>query len=200
MTEHVRPEHSLALMALPESDPERRSAESHAANCPACRVLLSEGELMLGWIDDSLKVAPVEAALRNKIKRGFSEPQARAESPVARFLLWAGVALSFLFALLDGHPGELEPALGLKCMLLENLYAVAPFGVAAGLALRGIIEPRPLNLAVVSMAGAVVGQAVLHFRCESVATLHLLAFHVTGVALAAWLGYAASARLLRSRA
>lgn len=194
MSEHIKPEHSLALMALSADDPERMAAERHAQTCPACRALLREGELMLGWIDQSMATAPVNVALKNKIRQVVHEPAAKPRELWAKLLLWLGLTASVVFALLDGHAGELRPALGLECMLFENVVAVAPFAVAAWLAKRGSIEQRPLNMAVVSMAGALAGQVILHFRCESSASSHLFTFHVLGVALAAFLGYVASKR------
>ena len=47
----------------------------------------------------------------------------------------------------------------------------------------------PLRASVVAVTGALAGQAVLRMHCEAPgAALHLLAFHLVGVALATALG------------
>ncbi len=199
MSEHVEPELAMALMAFATDDPERRAIERHAEGCPACRALLDEGRLMLGWVDSCATVPRVDPALKARIRAAVLTPQPSQTSARARWALALGMLVSTVLALLDGAPGELSPALGLRCLAYENLVAVAPFAVAVLLGMRGVVRMAPMNLAVVSMAGAIGGQVLLHFRCETRATPHLFAFHVVGVALAAAIGYAATHGIARLR-
>jgi len=203
MSEHIKPEHSMALMALAGDDPERVQAEQHAAACAECHALLREGQTMLGWVDDyaaSPEVAHVDAALKARVRNVVLTPVATPKKARAKWALSFGMLVSVLLALFEAEPGELSLSLGIHCMAFEGLVAVAPFTIAAYLGLRGVIRLEPLNLATVTMAGALAGQMLLHFRCASHATPHQFAFHVLGVALAALLGYAVTAGLVRVRA
>lgn len=199
MSEHIKPEQSMALMALAEGDPERRAAEAHAASCASCRAHLHEAQTLLSWVDAYAPLPSVDAALKARVRKVVLTAEAPAPWAFSKWGLALGMLLSVLLAWLEGEPGGLSPRLGLECLLFENVVAVAPFALTAYLGVRGRIPLVPLNLAAVSMAGALVGQLVLTVRCEAHGTPHLFAFHVLGVALAAALGYAASSGLLRLR-
>ncbi len=214
MSEHIKPEQSMALRALAHDDPERQQAEAHARSCAACRAALDEATLMLGWVDTYAPIPAVDPALKARMRSLVLSAQTTPDTTprttpsratrtrahaLPKWLLAAGMALSALFAWLAGEPGAPAPALGMECILFEQLIAVGPFAFAAYLGMRGKIALEPLNLATVSMAGALAGQVLLHFRCASHATPHLFAFHVLGVGLAAILGYGATTRLVRTR-
>lgn len=157
---------------------------------------------MLGWVDDygaSPELGQMGEALKARVRNVVLSPAATPNKSRAKGALSFGMLVSALLALFGAQPGELAPALGIHCMAFEGLVAVAPFSVAALLGMRGMIRLDPLNLATVTMAGALAGQVILHFRCASHATSHQFAFHVVGVALAALLGYAATAGLVRVR-
>lgn len=110
---------------------------------------------------------------------------------VAR-LLAVVVAAVGLAVVAGGAPG-LSPMVGIKCVLLEQVAAMFPLGVAAFVLRRGGAPSSPLVLAVSASAGALAGMAALHLTCPAHAeSPHLFAFHVGGVVLAAMLGWASS--------
>ena len=100
----------------------------------------------------------------------------------------AGVALgvSVLLTALDWGPGPLEVRHGVACLLTEVVVAAAAVGPTAWVVVkRRSRYPAPV-LVGVAIAGALTGQAALHLSCPSgTAGLHLLAFHVGGVVVAA---------------
>ncbi|HKA88194.1 MAG TPA: hypothetical protein VKE22_11025, partial [Haliangiales bacterium] len=81
-----------------------------------------------------------------------------------RSWLGLGVTLgaSALFAGVVGGPGELDPMLGVKCMLLENVAASLPLATTAVLLWRRRAPAGALVFACVAAAGALAGQAALH--------------------------------------
>ncbi len=203
MSEHIKAEQSMALVALAADDPERLQAEQHAQGCSACRSTLDEAALMLSWVDAYAPMPVVNPALKARIQNAVLSTQvqatrfdsAKGSRIVSKWLLALGVLSSALLAWLSSEPGALAPAQGLHCVMFETMTAVAPFAVAAYLGMRGKIALQPLNLATVSMAGALAGQVILQSRCPDHATPHLFAFHVAGVVLAAALGYTATVGL-----
>ncbi len=201
MSEHIAPEQSLALIALAVDDPERLRAQQHAQACSSCRALLDEAEGMLGWVDDVAHLPAIDPALKARIKlQVLSTPDAKPQRVLSSWWLALGLLVSSVFAFLTGEPGALSSAVGTHCMMFENLIAVGPFALAAYLGAKGRIALEPLNLACASMAGALAGQVLLHFRCPTHATPHLFAFHVVGVVLAAALAYSATFAFQRVRA
>lgn len=199
MSEHIAPEQSLALIALSHDDPERVQAEQHALSCSRCRAVLDEAQGMLSWVDDGVELPAIDPALKARIKHQVFTAETKPARVLSSWWLALGLLVSSVLAVLSGEAGALSAALGMECMLFENLIAVGPFALAAYLGVQGRIALEPLNLACVSMAGALAGQVILHFRCPSHATPHLFVFHVLGVALAAALAYSATFALQRVR-
>jgi hypothetical protein len=108
-------------------------------------------------------------------------------------------------ALVADH-GSLDPAAGVHCAIVELLSAAVPL---AALALwrraEGVSRasarsaPSWPSVAGVAASGALAGDATLHISCSVAdSILHLLVFHVGGVALAAALAGLIAGRLLRA--
>jgi hypothetical protein len=117
---------------------------------------------------------------------------------------WVGLGLtlaaSALFAGVVGGPGELQPMVGVKCMLLEAVAGSLPLGTTAFLLWRRGAPGSALVFACVAAAGALAGQAALHLTCSRRLDLpHLYAFHVGGVAVAALIGALVSGRFTGPR-
>jgi hypothetical protein len=196
VSEHISEELAMALSALPEGDAERARAVQHAAGCPACQKLLDEGAALLALVDRELTPPPVSAALEARV-RAAVHPRKKRWEPLA---LVAGALLSLLMVWLDRHPGELAPALGVKCALLEVGAALVPFAWVGQAVLRGQVPVAPMRLALMAMAGGLAAQAFLLTECAARGALsHTLAFHFGGVVLAALLGYGGG-RALATRA
>lgn len=109
----------------------------------------------------------------------------------------AGAAVASLAAaLVTGGPGSLEMRTGVECLVSELASAAAVVG-GGWMALRGGTSTLTRRtLAAAAAAGALAGHAALQVACGAhEVRLHLLAFHVGGVLLAA----AAASLLWRPR-
>jgi hypothetical protein len=115
--------------------------------------------------------------------------------------LFASAGFAFAAGGVPGfpHPGAgLVPKLGMECLIVELIAAVLPLAAAAMQFRR---DPRPGALATAAAAGALAGQAALHLGCSAHGQApHLWIFHVSGVALAALVGWTLEGRLSPSRA
>jgi hypothetical protein len=216
MSEHVPADRALSIAALDEGDTEKVLARSHAAACSDCERLIREGERMVSLLERSEPPVTVTAELSERVRRAVfapapavaparaAEPTPAAEPPHARWQPWtwaAGAALSALLIWLDVRPGELAHAgNGIGCLLFENGYALA---TCAGAALWARTRGRqidPWTGSVVGLAGALVGQLFLRTHCQAAhAALHLLTFHLVGVALGTALGALSVPLLTRPR-
>lgn len=102
-------------------------------------------------------------------------------------LVIAGSVLAVAAAgAISGGPGPLVPALGLECLATELASAAVVVG-AVWLAIRsGTTSPARSAIAAAAAAGALAGDAALQVTCAAHTSVpHLLAFHVSGVILAA---------------
>jgi hypothetical protein len=100
----------------------------------------------------------------------------------------AGFALgaSVLATVPGWGPGSLEVRHGVACVLTELGVATAAAALTAWVVVRHRSRYPAPALVGTAVAGALTGQAALHLSCPSgSAGLHLLAFHVGGVVLAA---------------
>lgn len=186
---------ALALVALPPGDRDREKAQVHARACAGCRKALREARSMLALIDAALIPAPPSAAALSDARRSVEELQAldrRTAAAPARGLsglatLAACAASALLAALAAAAPG-LFAAVGVHCLAFELLAAAGPVAavaLAGGFSAQG---PR-WTAAALAASGALAGQVALHFSCPAhSAGLHLLVFHLGGVALAALAG------------
>jgi hypothetical protein len=104
--------------------------------------------------------------------------------------------LAAAVAALVANHGSLDAAAGVHCAIVELLTAAIPL---AALALWRRAEGiSRASVAGVAAAGALAGDATLHISCSAAdSVLHLLVFHVGGVALAAALAGLIAGRLLR---
>jgi hypothetical protein len=191
MSQHISDDRALILAALAAVDPERRAAQEHAARCPKCARVLSEGEAMLALVDAQAAELQIDPRLKARILSAVAEsPQDRRAPRWEHVGLTLGAVLSACLAWLDGRgPPGLYPAHGHYCVLWELLGATLPL-IGAGLwATRTSKRPEPLRLALIALGGAIAGQLFLRWRCPtSDSGLHLLVFHAAGVLLAALLG------------
>jgi len=189
----------LAVVALGESDPQRVAALKHADECPACAVLLEQSAELLAVIDDSEPALLVRRELKQRVERAVWGDRSQP-SLVLRWLLSALGMISLGLVLLDGHLDQpLSAELGIRCLAFETGIGLAPVPLAALLARTGAVRASALHLVGWTTGFAVIGQLLLRTRCVAHgAGLHLLAFHVTGIVLAALLGVAAEA-LIRKR-
>jgi len=131
-----------------------------------------------------------------------------AAAVTAAALAWLGIgrrpavaalgacAISLVVAVVpSASPGLFAPV-GVHCLALELFTAAWPL---AALAAAGGVSSSTSrwSTAALAAAGALAGQAALHLTCpERSAGLHLLAFHLGGVMLAAVAGWAVP-RVLR---
>ena len=103
---------------------------------------------------------------------------------------FAACAVSVVVAALASTSLGLFAAVGVHCLALELFTAAWPLGALA--AAGGLSSSTSgWTTAALASAGALAGQAALHLTCpERSATPHLLAFHLGGVVLAAFAGWA----------
>jgi len=193
MSEHVPADRALSIAALEEGDTEKALARSHAAACSDCERLIREGERMVSLLEQSEPPVTVTADLTERVRRAVFAPAPAAEPARGRWqpLTWvAGAALSALLIWLDVRPGEVAHAGGgIGCLLFENGYALATCAGAAFWARTRGRQIDPWTGSVVGLAGALVGQLFLRTHCQAAhAALHLLTFHLVGVAIGTALG------------
>ena len=111
------------------------------------------------------------------------------------------LAASAGFAVAEGGiPGFSNAGLNgdYLCFCIELAAAALPLGAALWLSRR---DPRPGALAQAAAAGALAGQAALNLCCGAHQEApHLWAFHVSGVAAAALIGWILEGRLTAQKA
>jgi hypothetical protein len=148
-------------------------------------------------LDSAAQPEPVSAALLQRVQAAVSSTQVWYKQRAAWGLVAGAVATLLLFwqQLGAAVPAELQtaqPGVGWGCAGFELGLAGSAFAIGVLWARRAARELGPLQASLVAMSGALVGQWLLESRCEAEQTaLHLLVFHVAGVAVAALLGAAA---------
>jgi hypothetical protein len=192
MSDHISEELALILAVLDQDDPERRAALAHAESCAACTRLLQRGAAVLSLIDAHPVDVKVDPRLKGRILASVDKlEEERVGTRWEPYALAIGALLSTALALLDvGLRDGLFPARAPLCfmwLMLGALSSLAGVGIWA----RGwALQSSRLRLAVVAMGGALIGHLWLRVRCPTHdAPLHALTFHVSGVLLAALLGY-----------
>src|SRR5262252_481377 len=192
MSEHISEDFALILSALPQDDPERRSALAHTASCVACTRLLERGASLLNLIDAQGGEVEVDPRLKAGILASIDRLEAkRSRTRLEISALALGSWLSVALALLDmrARPG-LFPAHAPLCLLWQTLGVTLSLATVALLVPGWASRSSPLRLALVTMGGALSGQLWLRVRCPTHdAPLHVFAFHVSAVVFAALLGY-----------
>lgn len=207
LSDHLPNDRAMFVLALDVDDPERRAALSHAEQCTECRELLSEGGLLLGLLDDA------QAEFAEDLDPAFEERVHSGVFPNQRPLYWAYVCLgtgALLCAVLAwfawrgpvAGPGVTRH-LGVSCFFYEQVFAASAF-VLGVLYARSYMDEkstwRPVQSALLTMGGSLVGQAILMVRCDAQGSaLHLLASHVLGVVSATLLGALVGPRLGNAR-
>ncbi len=201
---------------------EQEKFRLHLAGCGPCRVYLRQMEatVRLSGQLAAQEVVPdrvsnaVLAHLRKLPATDSAPAPAWAElpaGPMAAGLLsflkrwgWhvAGAAIfaAFVLAAVAGGSGvPSRTVAGLHCLLDELAVALAPLAAVVWVARRQRHRLAGGVLPAVAAAGALLGQIILQVTCPmTVVRPHLIAFHATGVLVAALLG-AAATRLLPAR-
>jgi hypothetical protein len=198
VAKHIDAESALFLVALDDTDPEKRAAFTHAADCASCLRLIHESQAMLQLIDRESALVEVDAGLETRVRAALFEGKRERSVGRLEYLAWlAGAFVSGLMIWLDAKPGQpLYAEVGLRCMRFELGFAVIALGAGVLWTRSSGRELGPLRASVLAMTGALIGQALLRIRCEAHdAALHLLAFHLVGVVIATVLG-AVAGRLL----
>jgi anti-sigma factor RsiW len=167
------------------SPAERSACDTHLDGCPSCTALVAQHRRTVAALR-SLPAPPLPAPLREAILAGPARRQVRraAWRSTVRLAL-AAVGAALVAAFLAGHQGTVELSSGLHCLLTELLWA-GGVGGAAWVAQRRGAGGSPALLGGGVLAGALLGDGYLHFRCGAASSLpHLLVFHVGGVLLVA---------------
>jgi hypothetical protein len=213
--EHVDESRAMYLVALRADDPERRAAVVHTEHCAACGALWQESLQLLTLLDregedtHALHTHALSDELVQRVQTAVSRAQASSKPLFMRVSTWLFAAFAlcslglFWSRLGEAPRPEVVPALhddGWGCLRFELGFGVAAFVLGLFGARIVARELGVAGSALAAMSGALVGQWLLGSRCESEQTaLHLLLFHVSGVALAAVLG-ALAGELKTSRA
>ncbi len=152
MTCAEQQERSLAVVALPEGDPERNAAEEHARTCAACADALAQARAMLRLLDRHGAPAPASnAVLRHTAATVVAEMRVGAAGRIWPAL---GAALGFaLVALLAKHRVT-EPA----ALVGAALCLVAAAARAAGFPRRSWAGVG-ITVALSALFAGVVGTA-----------------------------------------
>jgi hypothetical protein len=204
--EHISADNALFLVALDESDAEKRSALVHAAQCPSCADLIRESQALLQLVDSEPLEAEVNAALEARIVSAVFGPAGEPAPTTAatrwQYVAWLlGATLSALLIAFDAHAGQaLYVEIGLRCLRLELAFSLVAVGAGALWTRRMARDLGALPASVVAMTGALIGQTVLRVSCEAPhAALHLVVFHFVGVLIATALGGVTGKLLTRAR-
>jgi hypothetical protein len=198
--EHFDEAGALFLAALSAQDPERAAAEAHAAQCDRCRVVWQESLQLLVLLDREATTEPVSPALLQRVQSAIESAAPRPW--YRRWTPWGwlsgAIASLALFAAQHGAPVprgmHAEHAAGWACARFELGFGAAAFVLGLVAARYTARQLGPARASLAAMSGALVGQWLLRSHCEFEQTaLHLLLFHVAGVAVSALLGAGAGA-------
>ncbi len=202
---HVSEEDAAGLVMLDPNDTERRAAEAHAQNCPACARVLADARRLLDVLadvtgepgvsvppDDVASAAHLDAMVaRLEPAVGVTFWQRGGAMGASLFILASSLVMAWLMR------GDIGDGIGLKCALLELAGAASVFVLAFGIARRASVAmTRPLGAGVAAM-GAFATEIWLSVACPDHHDAHLLIFHVGAVALAIVLGALAGDRASR---
>jgi hypothetical protein len=152
VSEHVEQDAAI-LVTLPSDDPERLRAETHAAACPSCRLVLDGAEALARRVARALETAPPP---RDRLRRAavLVEAEMRRERRTERVLaalVAAGVISSWLFQIaLDHSTASTDPP---RVVVSLSILAVA---VAAVLVSK---NRRRLALAALVATSGLLAQA-----------------------------------------
>ena len=158
---------SMALAALPASDPERTAAEGHACSCARCARALRDGAQLVAMVSAELRPAPAlevfaraEQAVLHEWDREFLRPARRS-----RLLAAAGSAV--IFVVLCATARHLVRDLGswatagAAASLAALLSALAP----AGRRILPIVFASSLGLALIAASGTGVASGDSGLTC-----------------------------------
>jgi hypothetical protein len=197
VAEHLDESTAMFLVALDPQDAERRAAEQHVSQCARCQDVWQESLSLLALLDEAAKPEPVSEALLQRTQKALPERPAGLWGWMLGGLCSLGLLWARLGAPVDAA-AHADPAW--RCTGFELALATAAFVLGAVGARALARELGPTRASLAAMSGALVGQWLLASRCESEQTaLHLLGFHVAGVAVSACLG-AVAGQLQQRRA
>ena len=188
MGEHLDESSMMFLGALDADDPERVAALAHIEGCARCRTAWTQSTELLALLDNEAQLPSVDPALWNHTRAAVASWQPPRLWRTARLWGWVGVALATLgLAWADANAGlhTLAPRIGVHCLSYELGFGAFAFVLGLGWARSTLVKLGPVRASFCALGGALAGQLLLHWRCPAEHTaLHLLAFHVAGVALA----------------
>ena len=115
---------SMALAALPASDPERVAAESHACSCAPCAGALRDGAQLVAMVSAELRPAPTLEAFARAEQAVLHEWDRECLRPARRSRLLAAAGAAVIFVVLCATARH----------LLRDLVSWATAGAAASLA------------------------------------------------------------------
>lgn len=191
MDEHLDESSLLCLAALPADDAQRRAALAHCARCERCAALWQQQLSLLALLDTQAEPPAVSEMLLRRTQAAVAHAQEHRLQQRRRAWGWlAGAILSLLMLWEELEPGHaLSPRIGLHCVGFELAFAAAAFAAGWLWSRAAARALGPATASLVAMTGALIGQALLSLRCPAEHTaLHLLAFHVAGVAVATLAG------------
>jgi hypothetical protein len=196
VVEHLAADSALFVLALADDDPEKRAALAHARECQSCQALLDEGRSMLQLFDaatreDALAAGSrVNAAFESRVRAAVHASEPARKPRLAKFGLLIGALASLAMLFFDADFARpLQAGIGVRCFFYEQQFALLAFGAGVAVGRRYLAQFGAWQSAFAAMGGALLGQALLHTRCEADgAALHLLFFHVGGVLVASLLG------------
>lgn len=212
-TDHLDESRAMYLAALRADDPERRAALAHSEQCAACHALWQESLQLLALLDrEADALPPASDELLSRVQAAVSHAP-ELKPWFMRLSTWLIPAFALCsLALFWAHLGVTpepeavpRPHHGWGCLRVELGLGVAAFALGVFGARAMARQLGTAGSALAAMSGALVGQWLLGSVCRAEQTaVHLLLFHVAGVALAALLGgaagWAGELRSSRSRA
>jgi hypothetical protein len=192
MTTHLDEQTLWHAATADAADRQRRDAEGHAAECSACRAALDEARAVFAVLEPAEPVPTTSALERVRATVLASHRGSRRAWSVA----WLFVGVSATLALAVGSEPGLFANVGVKCWVLEQVFAALAF-FGAWRAVRRWPSLDSTRLAALAAGAALLGHVYLHFRCEAAHALpHLFSFHVLGVVTALLLALLLGRRLL----
>ena len=187
------------LVTLDRNDAERIATFAHSATCTTCAGLLHQAQSSLALLDVYAKPMAPDAATLARIRAHL----AREMAPAASAKLWILVvlaAVSAALAVMAGGSGPLDMHLGFHCLGYELAYAGPTLLGALWFVRKGTLTRPALALASSAAMGSLAGQAAMLVKCSAIDShSHNLAFHTTGVLVAAAIGYALSTTRIAAR-
>ena len=194
MDDHLDESSTMFLVSLAADDPERVAALGHIERCARCRDAWRQSQELLTWLDCAAPLASLDPSLCSRTQAAIAEARPDRLWRAPRFWGWlvaASLSLGMVWAQMSSGLHALSARIGMHCLGFELGFGAVAFLLGLGWARAAALELGPSRAALCALSGALLGQWLLNWRCPAEhSALHLLAFHVSGVALAALLAAA----------